>query len=279
MILVTGTMRSGSSLWMQILKAAGLPVIGEAFPSVWGESIRDANPNGFYESAFRRGIYFATNPDPKTGQWFPPSGTKRHAVKVFIPGLIRTDFAFLDRVIVTVRHWREYDSSLRRLFAMEDAWMAEKRAERPDDPMLRTTRSPLPPAIDWFLQHYEVLRDAATRRYPVHFCTYDRLLADPAAELGKVVPWLGGGDLEAAVGAVEQKLRSQQRDTSAVEGVSEAEAELFDALFNALHAGGSLDVALMQRLDEASRELEARWRPQPLRDRDHQPVAESAKPA
>ena len=35
MIIVTGTKRSGTSMWMQILAAAGLPVFGEAFPRSW----------------------------------------------------------------------------------------------------------------------------------------------------------------------------------------------------------------------------------------------------
>lgn len=272
MILVTGTMRSGSSLWMQVLKEAGLSVIGEAFPSVWGESIRDANPNGFYESPLRRGIYFATNPDPKTGTWIAPNLSRRNAVKVFIPGLVRTDFAFLDRVIVTVRHWREYDGSIRRLYALEDEWLNARREERPEDPALRTSRSPLPPAIDWFFQHYEVVRDAATRRYPVHFCTYDRLLTSPRAELERVLPWLGGGELEAAVAAVDQQLRTQRREDGPVEGVEPEDAALFDALFDAFHGGGSLSREIMVAMDEAHQRLEARWRPAPLRDRDHHSV-------
>ena len=91
MVVVTGTKRSGTSLWMRMLIEAGLPSIGEAFPTVWGDSIRDANPHGFFESRLRRGIWFATNPDPRTGAYLHAGPTRLHAVKVFVPGVIRTE--------------------------------------------------------------------------------------------------------------------------------------------------------------------------------------------
>ncbi len=80
MIIVTGTKRSGTSMWMQILKAAGLRVLGEAFPRDWGETIRDANAQGFYESPLRHGIYYRTNPHPRTGAFLPPQDTKHMVV-------------------------------------------------------------------------------------------------------------------------------------------------------------------------------------------------------
>ena len=72
MFIVTGTKRSGTSMWMQILIAAGLPIIGEAFPMRWEQTIKAANPEGFYESHLRRGIYYRTNPHPKTAAYLFP---------------------------------------------------------------------------------------------------------------------------------------------------------------------------------------------------------------
>ena len=60
MFIVTGTKRSGTSMWMQILAAAGLEVIGERFPRHWGEHLSAANPDGFYESEL-----IEPNPFPK----------------------------------------------------------------------------------------------------------------------------------------------------------------------------------------------------------------------
>ena len=73
MIFVSGTKRSGTSMWMQVLQAAGLPILGKAFPRNWGTGpLRDANPDGFYETLLRNGIYYATNPHPRTGKYFLP---------------------------------------------------------------------------------------------------------------------------------------------------------------------------------------------------------------
>jgi hypothetical protein len=60
MVIVTGTKRSGTSLWMQILIAAGIPYFGEAFPRDWETTLKEANKEGFYESMLRAGIYYAT---------------------------------------------------------------------------------------------------------------------------------------------------------------------------------------------------------------------------
>ncbi|MBW1907472.1 MAG: hypothetical protein JRJ24_19670, partial [Deltaproteobacteria bacterium] len=115
MIIVTGTKRSGTSMWMQLLEVAGFPPIGSAFPRNWENTIKDANVGGFYESELRGGIFYATNPHPKSGVYLFPADTRRHAVKVFVPGLIRTDCAFIDKVVATVRPWRQYVRSVNRL--------------------------------------------------------------------------------------------------------------------------------------------------------------------
>ena len=79
MVIVTGTRRSGTSMWMQLLQGAGFPAIGEAFPAQWATSIGEENPHGFWESQLRGGIYYATNPHPKTGTWLSPQHTRRHS--------------------------------------------------------------------------------------------------------------------------------------------------------------------------------------------------------
>ena len=103
MIIVTGTKRSGTSLWMQILIAAGIPYFGEAFPRDWETTLKEANKEGFYESMLRAGIYYATNPHPRSGAYFFPEQVERHCVKVFIPGLVRTDRAYIGRVVASMR--------------------------------------------------------------------------------------------------------------------------------------------------------------------------------
>ena len=278
MVIVTGTKRSGTSMWMQMLIAAGLPHLGEAFPARWSESIKGANPHGFYESRFRKGVFFATNPDPKTGAFVPPKESKRHAVKVFIPGVVRTDLAYIERVVASMRDWREYDRSVRRLYALEDEWLEEKKAEGdPDDPRWRTFRASIPPALEWWFENYELIRDAATRRYPIHLVTYDALLRDPEQVLGKVLPWVGGGDMAKAIEAIKPDARTQSRVEGTVEGVEPEDAAIFDELYRLLDEGQALPASFVEVLNTTQHRLEERWRPTAQRDRDD-PRDEAPKP-
>lgn len=259
MIIVTGTKRSGTSMWMQILGAAGLPRFGEAFPRDWGRTLRDANPEGFYESILRQGIYWRTNPHPHTGAYFFPEQVQRHAVKVFIPGLIRTDRAYIGRVIASVRPWREYCGSLRRLWAMEDAALAERHPGRKPPPRVS-------PALEWWAENYMLIRDVAIRRYPVHLQSYDGLLEDPERVLARTFAWLGLGDAAAAMTAVKPSRRTQrvaseaapvpqpepqpnpdpERDEAELEpGV----IEVFDRLYQVVHAGEPVGPELLAALN------------------------------
>ena len=59
-----------------------------------------------------------------------PSETRADVVKVFAEGVVHTDFAFLDRVLVSVRPWRAYTASMDRLWAVEDEALGRKPEER-----------------------------------------------------------------------------------------------------------------------------------------------------
>ena len=244
MIIVTGTKRSGTSMWMQILAAAGLPLFGEAFPRNWEQTLHEANPGGFYESILRRGIYWRTNPHPRTGAYFFPEQVEQHAVKVFIPGLVRTDRAFIGRVIATMRPWREYVRSLRRLWALED----EARTQR--DPRAKPPPR-LSPALEWWSENYMLLRDVATRRYPVHLQSYDGLLDDPATVLQRTFEWLGFGDAEAAQRAVEPERRTQRAepDEPEPESLDPSVVAVFDRLYAVVHASEPITPDLLQALN------------------------------
>jgi len=248
-IVVTGTKRSGTSMWMRILDAAGFPPIGKAFPETWGTTIRDANQDGFYESLLRNGIYHETNPHPQTGRYVPPGeATARMAVKVFAPGFVRSWRAFLDHVIVSMRPWREYCASLRRLYAMEHAATEEKLGAKLEP------RKLIPPELEWWGDNYGLLRDLLMRQPPAKLLTYDRVLRDPAREVGAVVRWLGG-DVAAAVAIVDPARRTQ-RDVPEPDGPLSARARgAFDALYQRVDGGGSIDAPLLEELAVVHREV------------------------
>lgn len=250
MIVVTGTQRAGTSLWMQLLHAGGIPVLGDPFPAPWGEALRDANPRGFYESKLAAGIYFHTNPDPGTSQYLFPEEVEDHGVKIFIPGLLRTELAFLGRVIVTIRPWRDYVASWRAFERLAAAHHVQARA-------LEVGPTTLHPALVWWSEHHALLRDVAIRRYPVHVQAYPALLEQPEQVLRRTFDWLGMGDPEAALRMVDPSLqrsggRGGDIDAPAVPSRC---LRTFDRLYEATRTGGELDDGLIRELDECHEEL------------------------
>jgi hypothetical protein len=237
MIVVTGTKRSGTSMWMHVLVAAGLPYIGERFPAGWGDLLRDANPDGFFESELMIGINYRTNPHPLTGAYLAPQQTREHAVKIFIPGLVRSDVAFLDRCIATVRGWREYVASIRRV-GVEDA--------------------ALPPALEWWCANFALIRDLAIRGYPAHVLSYDSFLADPERVAAEVLAWIGRGDPAAAARVVRSEPRREpigDPDHTLADGVDARHLEIFDELHAVIDAGQPLRASFIDRLNAVDRAL------------------------
>lgn len=275
MIIVTGTKRSGTSMWMQALKAGGFPVLGQAFLGNWDKSIKAANPRGFYESPYRQGIFYGTNPNPKTGEYLRPQDTRRHAVKVFIPGTIRTDIAYMDKVIATMRPWQVYSRSIRKLYALEDAHhetlTGEARAKA-----LRSVqigRPKIPPDVEWWLEHYELIRDFATRRYPIHLTSYERVLDNPEREFGKVFKWLGGGDVQAAAAEVDGKLHRSNTDDPVESALDGEKVAIMDEIYERIHAEKGLTSELITALNTHQDEIVKRFGA-PSRERMREDLAE-----
>ncbi len=247
MIIVTGTKRSGTSMWMQILIAAGIPHFGNAFPKDWEVTLKEANKEGFYESLLRTGIYYATNPHPRTGAYFFPEQVEGHCVKVFIPGLVRSDRAFIGKVVASVREWREYEASVLRLYAIEDA---EREKGKHGDP---TPPERIPPALEWWAENFALIRDISIRRYPVHAQSYDGLMRDPERVIRDTIAWLGRGDAKAALAAPKPQHRHFERPAS--DSVEPAVARVFDELYAAIDQRRELTGALLLELDETNRRL------------------------
>ncbi|WP_157595416.1 hypothetical protein [Plesiocystis pacifica] len=250
MLVVTGTPRSGTSMWMQILVGAGFEAIGEPFPGDWRELIAQANPDGFWESQLLGGIYYRTNPHPLTGAFLFPEQTTFHAVKVMIPGLVRSDLAYLDRVVGTVREWREFCASRERLQTM----YREAMGLEPQDELFREQ---LPPALEWWVDNFALLRDIATRRYAAHVCSYQSLLDDPDKAIDEVLRWLGRGERKGAIEAVRPRHKTQGK--SAPTPDIEAEfAEVFDELYDHIHRAEALSASFLAKLNETDRALRPR---------------------
>jgi hypothetical protein len=251
MIFVSGTKRSGTSMWMQVMQAAGIPILGQAFPRNWAKGpLRDANPDGFYESLLRNGIYYRTNPHPKTGKYFRPEHVKGYAVKVFVPGVVRSEFAYIDHLVANVREWREYEASINRLYGMEaESREAHRRAggELPPEPFN------FPPAYEWWMENFALVRDVSLRRYPARLQAYDQILDDPEKVIGEVLRWIGEGDAEAGARAVKPDNRTQTRPES--DSIEPKLARVFDDLYAAVAEGNGISSALLRTLNETNQAL------------------------
>ena len=246
-------------MWMQILIEAGFPFIGEAYPKNWVHSIKDANKEGFYESPLRRGVYHATNPNPKTGAYLFPQQTKRHALKVFVPGLVRSDIAFIHRVVGTIRPWREYTSSLRRLYAMEDEFLATKprkeNAPLPPLEMAQLQRGTLHPALEWWRENYDLIRNFATRRFAFNLVSYQKLLSAPDEIIPPVIEWCGGGNIEKAVAVVKPKLNTQKETVVMDSPLTPAQETIFDEFHDYFYRQDPLQMSFIQKLNELDQDL------------------------
>jgi hypothetical protein len=249
MIVVSGTKRSGTSMWMQILIGAGFPFVGERFPARWQERIGEANPDGFYESAFRRGI-LPSDIDPGTGQPLDPASYARHAVKIFVPGVLRTDAKHLHHVIASMRCPREYEHSRRRMWQLEDASRAEQAPGR--RPPAR-----MEPAYEWWQQNYTLIVDALRRRYRFNLCAYDTMLEDPEGTIRAALAWLGAGKLAGARAAVRPEHRTQ-RALPPTRGVEPEFASVFDELYELVRRKQPLGLSFVKKLEATHRELAPR---------------------
>ena len=246
MIVVTGTKRSGTSMWMQILEAGGVEPIGEKFPLDWGTRLRELNPRGFYESRLRSGINFTSNPDPETGHYLAPRESERSAIKIFAPGVICTDVAFLDRVIGTMRDWRAYVRSRRRLEELDIG------DDVPDEVRF-AARYNLPAHLEWWVENYALLRDAMLRRYAFTYFTYESIVGGELDLIDGTFDWIGFGDAAAAREVVETR---EIEPVVHVDVDIEPEVEaMFDEFYRRVHVADPVDDEFIEALDATHEKL------------------------
>ena len=262
MIIVTGTKRTGTSMWMQILSAAGYRVLGERFPRDWGRTIRAANERGFFESSLRHGVVEAQARDPDTGTLLRPDETRDVAVKVFAAGLARTHRSHLRCVIASVRHVREYQRSLERLYAMEQASKLERATRRGRSSEVLPSRAQPSPALEWWNDNYTIIEDARQRGYPLRLVSYEAVLRDPRSEVLRALDWLGRGEAQAdaAVEAVQRALRTQEREVGELltMGVEREHQAVFEELYARVDHGRAFDAAFVREMARVHEQLAPR---------------------
>lgn len=237
-------------MWMQALAAAGVPVMGFKFPQRWGEgALKEANPDGFYEDIYRDGVFFGTNPHPQTGRYLGVEETRGTAVKIFIPGLVRTERGYIEGVIANVRDWREYEASVERLWDLDDVQRMQENREE-------ATVARLPAALEWWAENYALVRDHFVRQYPLFLQTYAQVLEDPAARVGAVLERIGTGDAERGAAAIKPERKTRSRRES--DSVDAGTAKVFDAFYEAVAEGNRFSPGLQADMAALHERLQPR---------------------
>ena len=208
----------------------------------------------------RKGVYYRTNPNSLTGEYLFPEQTQRHAIKVFVPGLVRSDRSFINNVVGTIRPWREYVSSLRRLYTMEDEYLAGLTKTLPNGisrlEYARLMRGELHPALEWWRDNYDLLRNFITRRYPLNLVSYKKLLSSPEEVIPPVIEWCGGGNINAALEVVKPSLNTQKNITKVDDSPLTKEQEtVFDELHDHFYKQVPLKLSFIEILNKVDDEL------------------------
>jgi hypothetical protein len=177
-IVVSGLPRSGTSLMMQLLRAGGLAILtdGERTPD-------EDNPQGYYElEAVKR-----TEDDPS---WL--DGAEGKVVKVISKLLPALPADRPYRVVFMRRRLDEILASQRRM-------LERRREPLGDDQAMRTM----------FAAHVEQVERwfKTAPHIAVRFVSYNRLVAEPSAQIARVAEFVGPGlDLAAMERAVNLAL-------------------------------------------------------------------------
>jgi hypothetical protein len=212
-------------MWMQALGAAGLAVLGEKFPQGW-RNFEAANPRGYFECVFTEGIHSRTNTARLTAEQ-----TQKTAVKVFLRGLPLSQLAFLDSVLVTVRHPSAYAASLQRATTI----FGKDPSPWPHEPYLK-----------WWLEHWMVLEDVLLRGYRCRFVSYEATIEHPERVVPEVLAWMRVScDQAAAIASVEASLCTRSAEPAAE--LPSAWVPAFDDLYGRILRGAPLDGTFLSR--------------------------------
>ena len=157
-----------------------------------------------------------------------PHKTEKDIVKVFVPGLIQTDYAFIHRVVGTIRPWNEFSSSMERLLEMEfNSHLSEDNSDLNSDLLVRVrsiiNRPSLHWAHIWWTDNFDLIHDALLKKYPINIVSYGRLLREPDVLIPSILNWCHSPlpsdinlykrklsiDMEKAIATVDTSLQTQ----------------------------------------------------------------------
>jgi len=185
--IASGIERSGTSLLMQILEAGGVPM---AYDTA-SRPPDDNNPRGYFELEGGKIISRLMNGT------FPLAEHRGRFIKITAFGL-----KFLPpgkyRIIYTERNIEEVLDSMEKMAKLQDQNREETKAS--------------------FIKLNDMIKGLITKRGDIEvlFVNYNKILADPKAEIREIAEFLGQKDIDQAamVAAVDAKLYRKRRSAA-----------------------------------------------------------------
>ena len=182
--IASGIERSGTSLLMQILEAGGVPM---AYDTA-SRPPDDNNPRGYFELEGGKIISRLMNGT------FPLAEHRGRFIKITAFGL-----KFLPpgkyRIIYTERNIEEVLDSMEKMAKLQDQNREETKAS--------------------FIKLNDMIKGLITKRGDIEvlFVNYNKIVADPKAEIREIAEFLGQKDIDQAamVAAVDAKLYRKRR--------------------------------------------------------------------
>lgn len=234
MIVISGCPRSGTSLMMDLMRIAlgDDRIIGKQWPQErehenacvnayaehvktmrnpgWRKQLAETkamNPNGFYECHWTvQGI-----------QYTPDSPPEDHAAKIVSQGLARSNPAYIDKIILMVRHPWAVAKSHCNLVTQVPIHSRNKDLGGADPEMyVRVTAM----AAAWIQQH----------RPDLLLVNFDELIGNPDDILTGIEAFIGDGDWQTARKQIQPKLKRSKPEKAGDTPVWDVALEIHDML-------------------------------------------------
>lgn len=241
MIIVTGAKRSGTSMMMQMAEEAGFHCQGEKYPKAWadrGAKVQDYNPDGFYEV-----LGIVDNGANNLNMMHPPKSVEHDFIKIFSSGLPRTDGAYLEKVVLCIRDWRDQVRSWKALKAANTLLKPKKEVKVSD---INEHKNKYPDGYEWFYDYYQIVKDLVKRRYPLVVVDHDDLIDNTKKEVESLKAFFRVGRWDLAGKKVRKDLREKLDGIDLV--VSDELSAMLDSIYEGIKSG-QINQQLLNQMD------------------------------
>ena len=187
---------------MSMMNEAGFPVLGSKFPLNWEEKRTEKNkdlefPQNPSETGFWEDMNIVDNGCNNVTMNINPENLKDHAAKIFFSGMIKTDLAYIDKVILCIRDCKSYTSSWEKVLSFN---LKENNK--------KTEKYPYPIGTEFVCKYSILLKDYVKRKYKMIVIDYDQMLNDPEKICTNLKSFIGSGRFDLSKNLIDKKFNN-----------------------------------------------------------------------